>query len=296
MLKNFLLVSLFIAAPVFAQPVSPKLVLPDAPEPKFGPDSLEKADVPKGKVIEFEFADSKVFPGTKRMVRLYIPANHDAKKETAVMVFQDGHTYANPQGEFRVTTVFDNLIASGEMPPVIGIFIDPGNKGEYSKDSPWKNNNRSFEYDTLSADYSKFLTDEILPLVSKDYNLTKNPEMRAICGTSSGGICAWTVAWERPDEFRKVVSSIGSFTNIRGGDVYPGKIRKTESKPIRGFFQEGINDLDNEHGNWPLANMAMEAALKFKKYDYKYVWGHDGHSGKQMGVIFPDAMRWLWRK
>lgn len=296
MLKKIFATTLILSSALLAEEISPKLSLPDMAEPQFGPDSMEKADVPKGKVIEFEFADSKIFPDTKRVVRLYIPANHDAKKETAVMVFQDGHAYVNPTGEFRVTTVFDNLIASKEMPPVIGIFIDPGTKGEFPKDGPWKNNNRSFEYDTLSADYATFLIDEILPLVGKDYNLTKNPDMRAICGTSSGGICAWTVAWERPDEFRKVVSSIGSFTNIRGGDIYPGKIRKTPNKPIRGFFEEGITDLDNEHGNWPLANMAMEAALKYKKYDYKYVWGHHGHAGKNMGTLFPEAMRWIWRK
>lgn len=296
MLKNLVAASLLSAAALCAQESSPKLTIPQMPEPKLGPDSMVKAGVAQGKVIEFGFADSKVFPGTRRKIHLYIPANHDPKKETAVMVFQDGHTYVNPKGEFRVTTVFDNLIASGDMPPVIGIFIDPGHTGEPDPQSPWKNNNRSFEYDTLSADYATFLTDEILPLVGKDFNLTKDPEKRAICGTSSGGICAWTVAWERPDQFRKVVSSIGSFTNIRGGDVYPGKIRKTEMKPIRGFFEEGTEDLDNEHGNWPLANMAMEAALKFKGYDYKYVWGRHGHSGKNMGAIFPDAMRWLWRK
>jgi enterochelin esterase-like enzyme len=153
----------------------------------------------------------------------------------------------------------------------------------------------SFGDPTLSADYATFLIDEILPLIGKDYNLTKDPEKRAICGASSGGICAWTVAWQRADSFRKVVSSIGSFTNIRGGDAYPGIIRKAENKPIRGFFQDGINDLNNEHGSWPLGNMAMEAALKFKKYDYKYVWGHGGHDAKQMGAIFPDAMRWIWR-
>ncbi len=296
MLKKPFALLLVLAASAFAQETSPKLSLPEMPEPKLGADSMVKAGVPKGKVIEFEFASSKVFPGTKRNIHLYIPANHDPKKETAVMVFQDGHAYVNPKGDFRVTTVLDNLITAGDMPPVIGIFIDPGNKDDSKPQSPWKNSNRSFEYDTLSADYATFLIDEILPLVGKDYNLTNDPEMRAICGTSSGGICAWTVAWERPDAFRKVVSSIGSFTNIRGGDAYPGMIRKTGKKPIRGFFQEGINDLDNEHGNWPLGNMAMEAALKFKGYDHKYVWGHGGHSGKQMGAIFPDAMRWLWRK
>ena len=296
MLKKSILLSLLLAAHASGQQTSPKLSLPEMPEPSLGADSMEKLGIPNGKVTDFVFSDSKVFPGTKRRIHLYVPAQYDAKKETAVMVFQDGHTYVNPNGEFRVTTVFDNLMAASDMPPVIGIFIDPGHKGDSKPGAPWKNNNRSFEYDTLSADYATFLIDEILPLVGKDYNLTKDPDLRAICGTSSGGICAWTVAWERPDAFRKVVSSIGSFTNIRGGDVYPGLIRKTEKKPIRGFFQEGINDLDNEHGNWPLGNMAMESALKFKGYDHRYVWGHGAHNGKHMGAIFPDAMRWLWRK
>ncbi len=296
MLKKLTTLSLLLAGSAFAQETSPKLSLPEMPEPSYGEDSKVKRGVAQGQVIDFIYDSSKVFPETKRRIHLYIPADHDPKKETAVMVFQDGHTYVNPKGEFRVTTVFDNLIAAGDMPPVIGIFIDPGHKGDSKPQSPWKNNNRSFEYDTLSADYATFLIDEILPLVGKDYNLTKDPEMRAICGTSSGGICAWTVAWERPDQFRKVASSIGSFTNIRGGDAYPGMIRKTDKKPIRGFFQEGINDLDNQHGNWPLGNMSMQAALKFKDYDFKYVWGHGGHSGKQMGTLFPEAMRWLWRK
>jgi enterochelin esterase family protein len=296
MLKTLTVASIAFASAVFAQDVSPKLSLPEMPKPQHGADSKEKAGVPKGEIIKLKFSDSKVFPGTKRNINLYLPANYDPKKEAAVMVFQDGHTYVNPKGDFRIPTVFDNLIASKEIPPVIGIFIDPGHKGDSVPPSPWKNNNRSFEYDTLSADYATFLIDEILPFVGKDYKLTTDPEMRAICGTSSGGICAWTVAWERPDQFRKVVSSIGSFTNIRGGDAYPGMIRKTEKKPIRGFFEEGIDDLDNSHGNWPLGNMAMEAALKFKGYDYKYVWGHHGHSGKHMGTLFPDALRWLWRK
>ena len=296
MLRKLLVASLLLCGLLTAEEVSPKLTLSEMPEPKLGPDSMVKQGVPGGKLTDFIYKDSKVFPDTQRKIHLYIPANYDKTKPSAVMVFQDGHTYVNPKGDFRVTTVFDNLIATKEMPPVIGIFIDPGNKGDLNPKTPWENSNRSFEYDTLSDDYAKFLIDEILPLVGKDYNLSTDPEMRAICGTSSGGICAWTVAWERPDQFRKVVSSIGSFTNIRGGDAYPGMIRKTENKPIRGFFEEGIEDLDNQHGNWPLANMAMEAALKFKGYDYKYVWGKHGHSGKNMGAIFPDALRWLWRK
>ncbi|TLD71221.1 esterase family protein [Phragmitibacter flavus] len=268
------------------------------PEPVLGPDSMVKPDVPKGVLTTFTWDQSKIFPDTKRQVSVYTPANHDPKKETAVMVFQDGHSYLNLTGEFRVTTVLDNLIHAKEIPPLIAIFIDPGHKGDTKPESPWRNNNRSFEYDTLSPDYAQFLLEEILPEVSKTLRLklTTDPEQRAICGASSGGICAWTVAWQRPDAFRKVVSSIGSFTNIRGGDAYPGMIRKTENKPIRAFFQEGINDLDNQHGSWPLGNMQMQAALKFKNYDHQFVWGHGTHNGKHAGAIFPDALRWLWRE
>src|SRR6185436_7509685 len=166
-------------------------------------------------------------------------------------------TYADEKGQFRVPIVFDNLIHRGEMPVTIAIFINPGEKGEKLQENPWKGNNRSFEYDSLGPQYAKFVIDEILPEVGKTYKLTSDPEERAICGISSGGICAWTVAWERPDVFRKVLSHVGSFTNIRGGDVYPGLIRKTERKPLRVFLQDGEGDLDNLHGNWPLANREM---------------------------------------
>ncbi|MDP4646167.1 MAG: esterase family protein [Akkermansiaceae bacterium] len=297
MLKTLAVSSFILLQLLHAEEISPILTLPEMQEPKLGVDSMEKGDVAKGTLSEFVFEDSKVFPGTKRTIHLYLPANHDPEKETAIMVFQDGRVFVKADGPFRIPTVFDNLIAAGDMPPVIGIFIDPGQftDAERQKASNKGKGNRSFEYDTLSADYATFLIDEILPLVAKDHKLTTDPEMRAICGISSGGICAWTVAWERPDMFRKVVSGIGSFTNIRGGDAYPGMIRKTENKPIRGFFQEGINDLDNEHGNWPLGNMSMQAALKYKGYDHKFVWGTGAHSGQHLGSIFPDAMRWLWR-
>src|SRR5207253_11280072 len=156
-------------------------------------------------------------------------------------------------------------------------------------------NNRSYEYDRLGGDYARFLTEEILPAVAKDYRLTDDPEQRAICGISSGGICAFTAAWERPDYFRKVLSHIGSFTNIRGGHNYPAFIRKTERKPIRVFLQDGSNDLNNLHGNWPLANQEMASALQFTGYDYKFVLGDGAHSGKHGGTIMPETLRWLWR-
>ncbi|MCY2988023.1 MAG: alpha/beta hydrolase-fold protein, partial [Planctomycetota bacterium] len=170
-----------------------------------------------------------------------------------------------------------------------GLLVDPSSK------EPGKGSNRSFEYDTLSDQYARFLTEEILPEVGKRYKLTEDPECRAICGISSGGICAFTVAWQRPDAFRKVLSHVGSFTNIRGGHVYPALVRSTPAKPIRAFLQDGSGDLDNERGNWWLANLEMDVALKFKQYDCKFVGGTGKHSGKHGGAILPDSLRWLWR-
>ena len=257
---------------------------------------MVKNGVAKGKITDYVWKDSKVFPGTIRAYSVYQPAQYDAKKPTAVMVFQDGHAYMDPKGLFRVPVVLDNLIQARDLPPVIAIFINPGHVAAELPQSPWKSSNRSVEYDTLSDAYARFLIEEILPEVGGKFNLTSDPDQRAICGMSSGGICAWTVAWQRPDAFHKVISHIGSFANIRGGDAYPGMIRKTPNKPIRAFLQDGIHDLDNEHGSWPLGNMQMEAALKFKKYDFRYVWGQDGHNAKLGGVVFPETLRWIWRK
>jgi enterochelin esterase family protein len=264
---------------------------------KLGPDSQPKEGVPQGKVTDHEWR-SKVFPDTIRRYSVYVPAQYDGTQEAAVMVFQDGHTYVDPKGQFRATVVMDNLIHAGEMPVTIGIFIDPGHK---KKELPAKRGwepypeNRSFEYDTLSDQYARFLMEEILPEVGKSYKLTSNPDLRAICGISSGGICAFTVAWEKPDAFRKVLSHVGSFTNIRGGHNYEALIRKEKVRPIRVYLQDGSGDLDNEHGNWPLANQQMAAALKYRKYDCEFVYGEGGHNGIHGGAILPESMRWLWR-
>jgi len=264
---------------------------------KLGPDSQVKEGVPQGKVTEHEWR-SKIFPDTVRRYSVYVPSQYEGSKPAAVMVFQDGHTYVDPNGQFRATVVMDNLIHSGEMPVTIGIFIDPGHK---KKDLPEKRGwqpqpeNRSFEYDTLSDQYARFLLDEILPEVAKTYKLTDNPDLRGICGISSGGICAFTVAWERPDAFRKVLSHVGSFTNIRGGHNYQALIRKEKVRPIRVFLQDGSGDLDNEHGNWPLANQEMAASLKFRKYDVEFVYGEGAHNGIHGGAILPESLRWLWR-
>ena len=266
-----------------------------------GPDAQRQPAVPEGRVESFEFNESQVFPGTRRAGWVYIPAQYQAAEAAAVMVFQDGHAYVNAatNGRVRAPVVMDNLIARGEMPVTVGIFINPGHAGsEGPPAAGWgSRSNRSVEYDSLGDAYARFLSEELIPFVARkwDLRLSDRPAHRALVGMSSGGICAWTAAWERPAQFGKVLSHIGSFVNIRGGHVYPALIRKTEPKPLRVFLQEGENDLDNLHGNWPLANRQMEAALKFAKYDHHLVMGTGKHSGRHGGAIFPDTMRWIWR-
>jgi enterochelin esterase family protein len=262
---------------------------------QLGPDSMPQDGVPKGRVEGPFIWKSRIFEETVREYSIYVPAQYDPARPACVMVFQDGHKYVHTEQEYRVPVVFDNLIHRKEMPVTIGIFINPGHRGEEMPKDRWRANNRSFEYDSLGDQYARFLIDEILPEVGKKYSLTRDPEGRAICGASSGGICAFTVAWERPDEFRKVLSHIGSFTDIRGGHAYPSLIRKGDRKPIRVFLQDGSNDLDNRFGNWPLANQQMAAALKFKSYDYRFEFGDGGHTHKHGGALLPDSLRWLWR-
>ena len=284
-----------LAATAIAFALTFQTAIAFADDYQLGPDSQRQDGVPRGTVTKYEWTESKVYPGTVRDYWVYVPRQYDNAKPTAAMVFQDGRNYVNENGQFRAPIVFDNLIHRGEMPPTIGIFINPGVVPASSPEAKDRRN-RSFEYDSLGDKYATFLIDEILPAVGSNLKLTDDPEQRAICGISSGGICAWTVAWERPDKFRKVLSHVGSFTNIRGGHVYPALIRKTDPKPIRVFLQEGANDLDNLHGNWPLANRQLAAALKFAEYDYKFVLGTGGHNGRHGGAILPESLRWLWRE
>ena len=263
---------------------------------QLGPDSQRQDGVPQGAVTKHEWT-SQIFEGTVREYHVYIPKQYDGTQPACLMVFQDGHAYLDENGQVRVPIVFDNLIHQGKIPVTIGLFINPGHKGDAIPENRWRANNRSFEYDTLSDQYARFVVQELLPLVVEEHKLnnSNDPADRAICGMSSGGICAFTAAWEHPEWFGKVLSHIGSFTNIRGGHAYEAMIRKTDKKPIRVFLQDGENDLDNEHGNWWLANLQMEKALKFKGYDYKFVGGTGAHSGKHGGAIMPESLEWLWR-
>lgn len=255
-------------------------------------DSLEQ-EVPKGKVTKHSWNESKIYPGTEREYLVYVPAQYEATKPAALMVFQDGLRHADPEGNLRATTVMDNLIAKGEMPVTIGVFINPG---KFQKQGPKeKPGNRSVEYDSLGDTYARFLLEEILPEVEKSYAISDDPKMRGIAGGSSGGICAWTVCWEKPESFGKALIWVGTFVDIRGGHNYPPMVRKTERKPIRAYLLDGENDLDNQFGNWPLANKQMAKALEYSGYDYRFEYGKGFHGSKEAASKLPEMMRWLWR-
>jgi len=259
---------------------------------KLGPDSKRKDGVPRGTITKYTF-ESKLY-NNFRDYYIYVPAQYDSTKAAALMVFLDGHAYVKEDGDFRVPIVFDNLIHAKEIPPMIGIFINPGHASKEIPENAFRSSNRSDEYDELSDRYVNFLTKELIPLIKKQYNISDDPKMHAIAGLSSGGICAFTAAWQRPDHFQKVMTHFGSFTNIKGGHVYPDLVRKASKKDIKVFIQDGTNDLDNIHGNWWLSNLQLEAALKFKGYEYKFEKGSGGHNGKHAGSILPESLKWLW--
>lgn len=273
-----------------------------------GPDSQPHDGVPKGKVIGPLTLPSQVFTNTTRHHWVYVPAQYDPKKPACLMIFQDGHAFVGLEGDYRIPYVFDNLIYRREMPVTIGIFINPGRSPEQpeSTSTNWGDriNNRATEYNELNDNYARLIVNELLPALEKVYNISKNPDDRAIAGASSGAICAFTVAWQRPDQFRKVISTIGSFTDIRGGHVYPDLIRQSERKPVRIFLQDGLNDNRGRRRDsgeydpkrdWHAQNIKMVAALTEKGYDVNYCWGIGTHSNKQGGAMMPDMLRWLWR-
>jgi enterochelin esterase family protein len=277
---------------------------------QLGPDSSPHPGVPEGKVVGPLTLASHVFPNTTRNYWVYVPAQYDASKPACLMIFQDGHYFVDLKADYRIPYVFDNLIYRREMPVTIGVFINPGHTPQQteSTNSEWgdKTNNRGIEYNTLDDKYAKMIIDELMPELRKSYNISDNPDDHAIAGASSGAICAFTVAWQRPDQFHKVISTIGSFTNIRGGHVYPDLIRKSDSKPIRVFLQDGLNDNrgvrdkgpDAKYDptwDWHAQNIKMVEALREKHYDFAFVWGLGSHNNKQGGAIMPEMLRWLWR-
>ena len=258
-----------------------------------GPDSQIQSGVPRGKVTKYTWSTSKIYPGTTRDYWVYVPAQYDGAKPACVMVFQDGGGFVSGTGAWRVPVVFDNLIAQNAMPVTIGIFVNPGVMPAESPDQQPRYN-RSYEYDALGDRYPRFLLDEILPEVAKQYKLSIDPNDRAVAGSSSGGIASFTVAWERPDAFHRVMSFIGSFANLRGGDVYANLIRKMEPKPLRVFLQDGSNDQNIYGGSWFLSNQAIAKSLDYAGYEVKFEVGTEAHNSRHGAAILPDALRWLW--
>lgn len=257
-----------------------------------GPDSQQHEGVPKGTVTRYSW-QSKLY-NNFRDYQVYVPAQYDSTKPAALMIFQDGFAYLKEDGDFRAPVVLDNLISKKEIPVIIAVFINPGNSSNQYPPNLFSSSGRSDEYDEMSDRYVTFLIQEIIPVLKKQYNISADPKMHAVAGLSSGGICAFTAAWQRPDYFQKVLSAVGSFANIKGGHMYPDIVRKSAKKDIKIFMQDGSNDLDNIHGNWWLGNLQLEASLKFKGYEYKFEKGTGTHSTKHAGSIFPESLKWLW--
>lgn len=277
--------SLFVAA---------FLPLASAADYPYGPDSSRQAGVPQGKVTQHTWGASKIYPGSTRDYWVYVPAQYKQGEAAAVMVFQDGAGYVKDDGHSRIPIVFDNLIAKGDMPVTIAIMVNPGVMPAPTADSTGRYN-RSFEYDALGDRYARFLIEEILPEVAKTYTLTQDPNLRAVSGSSSGGIAAFTAAWSRPDYFRRVLSFIGSYTNLRGGHMYASLVRKTEPKPLRVYLQDGRNDQNIYSGHWFIANEDLASALQYSGYESTFTIGEEGHNMKHGGPLMPDALRWLWK-
>jgi len=283
-------------------------------------DHFPQKGVPKGELKGPYNFYSTTYPDTSRQYWLFIPAQYTSEKPASVIVFQDGFRASQPKGSISGPQVLENLIAKKDIPVSIGVFVSPGNTSkEYPTDLGWSNpNHRAAEYDALDNRYGNFIINELLPKIAKKYNLTTDPNQRAICGTSSGAIAAFTVAWHYPNMFKKVFSGIGSYVSIGfkpnenpkklGGQDYPALIRREKIRPLRIFIQDGSNDIDNEWGNWFLGNQQMVAAFKYannnadktssdaSRYEVKAVWTDGEHSDKHPGALLPEALKWLWSK
>jgi enterochelin esterase-like enzyme len=282
-----------------------------APNPdtfyRLGPDSLDQEGVPKGEMRGPFTLPSEAYPGTQHTYWVYVPKQYSSSTAASLMIFNDGQAFIAPAGNLRAHNVLDNLIYRREIPVMIAVFINPGRRPDQPEPTPqnWgdRDTNRPTEYNSLDDRYPRVIVDELLPVLYKEYNISKDPEHHGIGGASSGAIAAFTVAWERPTQFRKVLSIVGSFTNIRGGHQYADIVARSDRKPIRIFLQDGRNDnralntngTYDENRDWFLQNVRLMEALTKKGYEVNYAWGMNRHGQAMGGAIMPEMMRWLWR-
>ncbi|WP_020014261.1 alpha/beta hydrolase [Promicromonospora sukumoe] len=270
---------------------------------ELGPDSRRRPDVPPGETVELRLTDSAVYPGTTRTVWIHVPAAHDPAdpadpdpaRPAGLLLFQDGWWYLDPDGDVRGGIVLDNLVHDGAIPPTIGVFVDPGIFPD--RPDPVERKNRNTEYDAADDRYATFLLTEVIPEVRRRYAVTDDPDRWGIVGGSSGGNCAFTAAWHRPDRFRRVVGFLSSFAQMPGGNPYPSELAAEPRKPLRIFLQAGHRDLgwDRPERNWLAENLRVGAALAEAGYDFRLVLGDGGHNPNHAGVLLPDALRWAWR-
>jgi len=292
-------------------PAAPQSAQFQTPDPDafyhLGPDSLPQDGVPKGEIRGPFTLPSNAYPGTQHTYWIYVPAQYDPAVAASLMIYNDGQAFMNPDGDVRAQNVMDNLIFRRELPVMIAVFINPGRRPDQPEPTPseWGDHttNRPTEYNSLDDKYARVIVDELMPVLYNQYNISKDPERHGIGGSSSGAIAAFTVAWQRPNEFRKILSNVGSFVDLRGGNAYPDIIRKSDKKPIRVFLCDGRNDNRgqrpgedyNETRDWFYQNVRMMQALTAKGYDVNYSWGINKHGQKMGGAILPEIMRWLWR-
>jgi enterochelin esterase family protein len=274
---------------------------------RLGPDSMPQSGVPQGEMRGPFTLACNVYPGTQHTYWVYVPAQYDPAVPASLMIFQDGQAFKAEDGDMHAQHVMDNLIYRREIPVMIGVFINPGRRPDQPEPTlqEWgdRTTNRPAEYNTPDDKYARVVVDELMPALYKDYNISKDPEQHGIGGSSSGAIAAFMVAWERPNDFRKVLSNVGSFVNLRGGNVYPERVLASEKKPIRVFLCDGRNDNRgvgrggqyDETRDWFFQNVRLMKALTQKGYDVNYAWGMNLHGQKYGGAILPDMMRWLWR-
>jgi enterochelin esterase-like enzyme len=316
-----LLLSAALAVPLFSAgqsgsapqtgPSTAQTAPAQSPDPDafytLGPDSLPQNGLPKGQIRGPFILPSNSYPGTQHTYWVYVPAQYDPSTPASLMIYNDGQAFMNPGGDVRAQNVMDNLIFRRELPVMIAVFINPGRRPDQPEPnaSEWGDHttNRPTEYNSLDDKYARVIVDELLPALNKEYNISGDPDRRGIGGSSSGAIAAFTVAWQRPNEFRKILSNVGSFVDLRGGDAYPDIIRKSDRKPLRIFLCDGRNDNRgerpgepyNQARDWFYQNVRMMQALTAKGYDLNYAWGINRHGQKMGGAILPEMMRWLWR-